>query len=838
MQKNVKLNTNVHWFRSYWLQGDQMMRTVIKQFLENPTAENKKIMFDRAHMLGLRHKTLYPEVLDETVMLVARFINNNQSVPVTHSQHQQQSQLQHQQQSQQQQQQQLRAQQQHEEPSTLPVEHNLGSDEVNEDVPQLHIAEEDSVAESEERSTDLRTPSPVMLEDQEITITPDKHMPVIDESAPEKHDVTNNTLNKNYQENFVFKYLEKTLQKKSLKQVESASNNFCEMLNAESSVEQFLSLLESKKKDETFFNSLLKKLEANLSDFVTLLKMNVFSVDKIHWALSDVVLVDGRFQIKKKGSVNSSREDETPVQHEATPRESLADVPAVQTPNMINLDFQQHAEWAIEAESMRTVTAIFTSKHIIFLSSAFHIPRNLQLGYTFKNQLFPDGRSGKVFVPGNKKLETIKFKIVDNLHDFEELFLNKQNVMESNAIFLKSLFQALSLQFMSFRKSVFKITPKIINPVTESSDPTNCSQQILSNIFGVVETVDEFRGVVECTHSIPGREDHKYDFQLSVFTVLMRDYCLVFPSSEVSDYFYNYIYCGEQISAAECRVDETKILKIKFPINNKNQAVELRGRPTEIRTSEILSLQSPLETECLAEYMRFVEAKKEFALKLADWMKLRKVSRDLQTVSILAAFKCWFHVESVEKVFLKSDQVIIVTLDSKSQEGNSLLSDTSFRSFKYVVQKFETGEGNLESVNYQSGVYMQRQQQEVFSVKWTTKDVKPHFKEEKLRFIENGTSLIWAVDGKESCICNQESIGNLLKKVKHSELVYGSKRLVTEMDSKTAGSSPRFNIVSAARPSLPSMSRVRSPAIKVCPYVKETIQQLDVAKASIEEFQD
>ena len=383
-------------------------------------------------------------------------------------------------------------------------------------------------------------------------------------------------------------------------------------------------------------------------------------------------------------------------------------------------------------------------------------------------------------------------------------------------MFERSMFEKLSMNFTSRNQMQYKVTPSIISPESEVNNPSNTCIQLLSNIFGTVEKVVSFNGVLECRHQIPQRLFHKFGFQLFTFGVKLSDYILIFPQSntcpthEIYEYFNNIIYYGENISTAECKVGGTKILKMVYPSHRQHEAEQLKSRDSAIHHVEIVTVEANNQARILMDY---IMKKTDFAIRSCDWGKISNNFEQHDITQKNTVDKIWFEVELAVRITITTGVTMCVAY-LKTYGENQELVDSELGAIKYLVQIFNDND-NFPGIlyNFNEGVYIQRVG-DVHVTNLTTNPPRPAFKERKLRFLKNSPALSYALSSRESCLCNEESFSKVLKKMRSWECFYGGSRSLEsvhpDVQLKTDARIPRLNIVSGPQPYCPSPSSSRS----------------------------
>ena len=164
----------------------------------------------------------------------------------------------------------------------------------------------------------------------------------------------------------------------------------------------------------------------------------------LHWSFEDTKISNEGKLVIKRSDLASSTIDGINVK-EQIPEMKSSDL--IMNKRIV-LEYQTHAEWQITVfERVKNYVAIFTTSHVIFCPVEIKLPFKLVKGYNFKFKMFPDKRTGKLFLPDQlspAKLNEVHYTYVEDLENFTNLFLNKQNLQERTTLFKISTFESLT----------------------------------------------------------------------------------------------------------------------------------------------------------------------------------------------------------------------------------------------------------------------------------------------------------------------------------------------------------------------------------------------------------
>ena len=142
----------------------------------------------------------------------------------------------------------------------------------------------------------------------------------------------------------------------------------------------------------------------------------------LHWSFEDTKISNEGKLVIKRSDLASSTIDGINGK-EQIPEMKSSDL--IMNKRIV-LEYQTHAEWQITVfERVKNYVANFTTSHVIFCPVEIKLPFKLVKGYNFKFKMFPDKRTGKLFLPDQlspAKLNEVHYTYVENLQERTTLF--------------------------------------------------------------------------------------------------------------------------------------------------------------------------------------------------------------------------------------------------------------------------------------------------------------------------------------------------------------------------------------------------------------------------------
>ena len=631
-------------------------------------------------------------------------------------------------------------------------------------LPTLHLPEETN---DEDRSNDdLRTPSPVhddhclapsmpIIAPSESSMESDRRKN--EELLSQANRILRPGLHSNKQEDNQFrKYLVSVFQKRklTLANLKTVKENFLLLVNGGMTLKSFLEqkLLMPEKPNAVFFD-FVRTLELPFKDFVEGLKVGSVQPGKLDWSFNDIIFdkSSGMFMTKSSASrpEEATKLANTTENQDPEPSESISR-------SKLFLDFLLRASWEIKAkEKQRSLTAIFTSNIVIFCPKDREF--NMDIGHEIKNNMFPDGKSGKLFLPTVEKSENFieePFVMVKNLRDFEDKFLNINGGAETTTVFEIFSFETLSHEYEKKNNSEWLCNPKINHPPQVT--PNNCCIKMLNNTFGVpVNKEVTFQRVIEFICPVKNNEIHRYDFQVKSFAVEMSEFLILFPDETEFRYFHDNVAFGECLRCYNlriCTIGSESILKFMIP--------------SKLVHATILK-SSMLRNDY---HLGFIKGKKPFAIRRQDCHTFfsRLPQNRISKIENYSIRKVKSKVECAAKVDLKSSSFFVIYLAPQPPE---------FSDVRRFIIPVKEGEEICDSFKLSAGIYIEKNQVNTAVVFTVSLPLKTSgFQIEKVQMIKSTPEVSYACNRKESFLTN-ECTPALFEKMISWTCVHGQKSL-------------------------------------------------------------
>ena len=652
-------------------------------------------------------------------------------------------------------------------------------DVTGSDMPILHIEDPEGDNQKDENQAlvpkrisrdsrnSLRTPSPI--QDEQVVVPQQLlSMPVV---TQEPHKPNNPAKNKKS----AAEALATFFSKQTHSRLKVYKEHFVSLLNEDISVETFLDNVNISSSDarKIYYNSMKNILEEGNATLINDLKSDPKNSKKLHWSFSDIYF-DHEFTKKflvRASESDSQMENSANINAPVTLQKS---VPAKQTNAEFKLDFQLASSWKVTAFSFKTTrecTVIITSNHIFFFPSSVKISKTLSSGVILNYRLFPDLKSGKVYLPDMvypAKVNETFFKIVSNLQEFKELFLNVHGVNESSVLFEKSVFEDLSLKFEETEGCEYSIA--VNSPIPEAD---NLNIKFLSNIFGTPVDSVVFKGLKIFTHIVPVQDIPTNLFHVYYYGVLLTGYLVLFPFVEEHNFFAQNIICMEEVGVKETCIATQPMMKMMFPLVRGGQPIELASRPTKLRHAMLLDLNSDL-TDLKKMILEFITNKKTVALKGSNEKVQSFIDSlkrpDYYVYETHPITRVSFRFDCVAKIDLKGGSFYVFYL-------NLSANVPQFEDLKFFAMSCSDKEDPTKVFSLEFGAVIEKitKESNLYAVKFTTKSSPPNFRSEKVRYIRSRSELVGVLSTKESCLTGIVAFEVLVEKTRHWSCLYGGK---------------------------------------------------------------
>ena len=565
--------------------------------------------------------------------------------------------------------------------------------------------------EHNNREDDLQTPPPLSIDDQprsQSTTAPAASAPILKASRKKSSDVN---------KNIVFTIFVKKLDEANITRRSQIKPHFICLLNKEIDMETFLdetNLIDSKSRAN---ESNMKSLRYAFPQFLDLFKEKTIIPKDLHWSFADISYDSDqeRCILRSESRRNSSeRSSEAvvvvppPIIASSSLSLSTSSIP-VETNPVLCLDFRLLASWDITAfDKQRQMKVIFTSKHLLFIPDPTIDLDDLTDGFQFQHKLFPDGKSGKLWFPGSKS--DIFFQIMETLEDFENLFLNRHGVSEKMFLVERGAFQELSVEYDLSSGPVYGIVhPTIIRPEKEIENQENLCFSLLNDTSGTDQRM-LFRGYIRRSPS------------QCIFGVLLSEFLLISGRDEYHS-LRDSMFGGEDVQVRICKINQKTKLKLICPIKSEDQPLDLWMRTPELKMANILETEEEISASCLDSLNNNVLV----AIPKSQWSHFfGLIQRSLGLHLSFEAKKIKSNVECVAKYSTKLGRSAFhfyAYYFSKGESDKYLAEDINKLDVLVVpCRTDEEEESPPEKYNIKAGVYIERVQSHVHSVKLGMKE--------------------------------------------------------------------------------------------------------------------
>ena len=574
------------------------------------------------------------------------------------------------------------------------------------------------------RTGDLQTPPPLPFDQPRCQPTP----------APASSTAHNKTRKKGGDvNNIVYSIFGKKLTEATSTRRSLIKPQFIRLLNKEIDLDTFLNetkLIDSKARSN---EQNMKSLRYAFPQFLDLFKENTVIPKDLHWSFADIRYDSDqeRCILVSESRRNSSEQSSEAVVPPPIITSSSSNYPSssstfssnlpLETNPALCLDFLLLASWGIAAFGKeRLMRVIFTSSHLIFVHDPAINLADLTEGLQLHNKLFPDRKSGKLWFPGSKS--GIFFHTMDTLEDFENLFLNRHGVSEKMFLLERGTFQELMVQYeMSSGPGYDIMRTKILLPEDQIGNETNLSSSLLKETFGTDQR-NLFRGYIR---RFPNQ---------SIFGVLLSEFLLISRSDQYHS-FRDSMFAGEEVKVRICKINQNSKLKLIYPIQDEDQLEELRMRIPELKMANILETEEEISASCLG----FLNNNVQVAIPKSQWNYFHEFMK--QSTGLHFNFdvkKIKLKVECVAKYSFKLSKTKSSFYAYYLSKGESERYETEdiHKLEVFVVPCRDDEEIPPEKYNIKAGVYIERLQDRIHSVKLIVKENSTS-KTEKVRlFLE------------------------------------------------------------------------------------------------------
>ena len=550
--------------------------------------------------------------------------------------------------------------------------------------------------------------------------------------------------------NIVYKIFVKKLSDETSTRRSQIKPHFISLLNKEIDMDTFLketNLIDSKTRSN---ESNMRNLRYAFPEFLDLFKEKTITLKDLNWSFADISYDSARerFSLKSESRRNSS-EQRSETAEVAVVSGPIINTTSLQTEtnNALPLDFRLLASWQIEAfGKKRMLNVFFTSNHAIFVPDPTISLDGLTEGFHFKNKLFPDGKSGKLWFPGSNISQGIFFNTLETLRDFEDLFLNKHSVSEKVLLVERGVFQELSFQYQMIPGTSYDLLPKIILPERDILNQENLCSTLLKESFGTVERM-LFRGYIGQFSS-----QHLNGVLLSEFLIISR--------TDEYQSLRDSMFVGEEVEIRICRINQKTKLKLICPIECDDQPEELRVRRPEMRMANILETQDAISASFLDSLNKNIPV----AIPKSQWSNFFAFTEQ----SIGSQISVW-----VKKIKLKVECVAKYStkLGASSfyayyfyRDKEDLQTDVNQKLEVYVVLCKDEEESPTEKYNMEAGVYIEQLTDDVHSVRLFMKGDSKTLKTEKVRLFQEAKYVFQAHQNRESVLTR---VDILTKAIEH-----------------------------------------------------------------------
>ena len=250
----------------------------------------------------------------------------------------------------------------------------------------------------------------------------------------------------------------------------------------------------------------------------------------------------------------------------------LAQEAAMEDINII-LNYKTHSEWRMTVNRLtRNYVAVFMEDHVLFCPYNIRLP-DLYDGYEFQYKMFANNREGKIYLPEEIRPANTRechFYTVSNLEEYENHFLNLQDLQESSTLFKIWKFEFLFTQFDMKTGCKVQLSPTVLHPVDVNKEPypDNKLIQVMNHLVGTTMTGLQFMRQYGCELNVspPSQPQTRVRYVCLSFT----DYTIFIPQKfypNIAQEFEDNILCGQKLVGKDCKIGNTRIMKLSYEVN-------------------------------------------------------------------------------------------------------------------------------------------------------------------------------------------------------------------------------------------------------------------------------
>ena len=395
------------------------------------------------------------------------------------------------------------------------------------------------------------------------------------------------------------KYLIMRYNRKTQKEMEGCKEALINFLKNEMDIKDFLSSLD-KNLDHVSLNRAVSFMKEKLVFFRQEILKGTMFLKNLHWFF-DNLEVDQHGDVKEAlcrsnsnytsplpsvskvppvvisadtSSANVRRE--TPLSLSSSGPVTSAPLPSVpKPPSVVNADvssateqppvrlkYQTHRTWKMDVNGQqREYVAVFTEEHILFIDHAHQLP-DLPIDFEFQYKMFPDQKSGKIYLPD--KLNANKHKecfinTVASMDEFENLFLNLQNVKQSSTVIKISDLELLFGNFEEKHGYEVSVDSQLIPAQDESQERAFFA--LMEKVFGKKE-----ERLIYLEQYIGYRNHNNTEIQY--LCLRFQDYTMFLPmpvANAIGQLFNeNVRFIGQELEKRTCQFMGSRVMKIQI----------------------------------------------------------------------------------------------------------------------------------------------------------------------------------------------------------------------------------------------------------------------------------
>ena len=230
----------------------------------------------------------------------------------------------------------------------------------------------------------------------------------------------------------------------------------------------------------------------------------------------------------------------------------------------VKLKYQSHRTWRMDVNGQqRDYVAVFLEEHLLFTDPAHQLPANLPRDCEFQYKMFPDQKSGKIYLPdrlNTNKLKECFINTVTSMDEFEHLFLNLQNVKLSSTVIKIS---DLVLLFGKFEEKYGYEVP-LSSQLISAPDGSHESQEAFFALMEKVYGQREERLIY--LEQYIGYRTHK-NTRTQYMCLKFQDYTMFLPmpaANAIGQLFNeNVNFVGQELERRTCQLLGSRVMKIQ-----------------------------------------------------------------------------------------------------------------------------------------------------------------------------------------------------------------------------------------------------------------------------------